>query len=56
MPINKSFLAGGFWYPTSFANAQTCTHLDLAIVKVPIENAGEFEGGGASMIVYGRRP
>ena len=37
----RTYLAGGFWY----ANAQACNHVDLAIVGVAIENAGEFEGG-----------
>ena len=36
----------GFWYPPYFANAQICTHVELAFAGVLIENAGELEGGG----------
>ena len=40
----RTYLPGGFWYSPYFANAQACTHVDLALVEVEIENAGKFEG------------
>ena len=37
----RTYLLGGFWYSLYFANSHACTHVDLTLVGVPIEN-GEF--------------